>query len=75
MKANESDPSEGVVPVMVGAPGGPVGVRGPDGAEKAPWPMELTAATSNSYATPFVSELTVQVVAVPVHVDAVVQEL
>jgi hypothetical protein len=60
---------------MVGALGGPVGVSGPDGDEKEPWPTELTAATSNSYGVPFVRELTVHVVAVPVHEDAVVHDV
>jgi hypothetical protein len=46
--AKVSEPSEGVTEVMFGAPGGPDGVIGPDGAEKAPVPTELVAATSNS---------------------------
>ena len=47
-KASVNEPSDGVTVVMFGAPGGPVGVTGAGGDEKAPWPMELTAATSNS---------------------------
>jgi hypothetical protein len=75
VNATDSEPSDGVMPEIVGAVGGPVGVSGPDGDEKEPWPTELTAATSNSYAVPFVSDPTMHDVAVPVHDVAVVHDV
>jgi len=56
-------PSWGVMELMVGGPGGPEGVRVPDGLENGPSPTELAASTSKMYAVPLTRPGTVADVA------------
>jgi hypothetical protein len=56
-----------------GAPGIVIGVTAADGAEEAPVPTELVAATSNSYVVPLVRPVATQVVVVHVDGDVVTE--
>jgi hypothetical protein len=61
-------PSPAAPDTALGEPGTPVGVTGDDAAESAPAPTALIAATVNVYAVPFVSPVTVKLVAEPVEI-------
>jgi hypothetical protein len=56
-------PLPAVPDTPVGAPGTADGVTGAEAAESAPVPTALIAATVNVYAVPFVSPVTVKLVA------------
>jgi hypothetical protein len=60
---NVTWPLPGVPEIPVGAPGTAPGVTGAEAAESAPVPTALIAATANVYAVPFVSPVTVKLVA------------
>ena len=59
MNATDNEPSEAVIPVIVGAPGVVTGVTEDDAVETVPVPAVLVALTRNVYAVPFVKPVTV----------------
>ena len=74
MNATSSDPSPPVMPVIVGAPGGPSGVTASEELEYGLFPVAFVARTLNLYAVPFVSPVIAHDVPVPVHIAAVVHD-
>ena len=59
MNATDKEPSEAVIPVIVGALGVVTGVTADDATETVPVPAALDALTLNVYGVPFDKPVTV----------------
>jgi hypothetical protein len=75
VKATDRAPSAGVIVVMTGAGGGPIGVVELEDAEYTPVPEPFTAATWKTYAVPLSRPVTTAEVAAEVPSANVVHDV